>query len=282
MLRETPVRRVIVVVLDGLRPDAIPRFGLHHIGGLVQRGAGTMLGRTVSPSVTACAMASLFTGAAPERHGLQSERFHLPRATGQIDPLPRLLAAHGLPTQAFLRRMPLLFVGIAHQIAKRLGVTKPTFRGETCQEILDHATPALRGQAAGLLLMHWPDCDRIGHEHGWMSEPYAEAARQMDAAMGRLLAALDLQDPGTLLIALADHGGGGAVKDHHNSEHPLDRTIPIVLAGGAVRRGDLPAGTSLLDVPATIAWALGLPIPDSFAGRPLRAALETIPLVAAA
>ena len=27
----TPIRRVILVVLDGLRPDAIPRFGLAHL-----------------------------------------------------------------------------------------------------------------------------------------------------------------------------------------------------------------------------------------------------------
>lgn len=282
MLRETPVRRVVLVVLDGLRPDAIPRFDLTHITSVARRGASTMLGRTVSPSVTACAMASLLTGAAPERHGLQSERFHIPRPKGALHPLPRVLAEHALPSSAFLAAMPLLFTGIAHRIASHVGVTRARFRGKDCTEILSTATSTLREQRRGLILMHWPDADRAGHAAGWMSDGYATAARRMDAAMGTLLGELDLDDPSTLLIALADHGGGGAVPDHHNSEHPLDTTIPMMLAGGAVRRGELPQGAALVDVPATICWALGVPRPESFVGTPLTAALEAHPVAEAA
>jgi len=282
MLRETPVRRVVVVVLDGLRPDAIPRFDLTHITALARRGASTMLGRTVSPSVTACAMASLLTGADPERHGLQSEKFHLPRSRGPIDPLPRLLAKHSLPSSAFLARMPLLFTGIAHRIASHAGIATARFRGSSCAEILDTARTTLRDQRRGLILLHWPDADRAGHASGWMSDPYASAAKRMDASVGSLVASLDLSDPSTLLIALADHGGGGTVPDHHNSEHPLDRTIPMMMAGGAVRPGALPPGSSLLDVPATICWALGIKQPESFAGMPIRSALADFPAAAAA
>lgn len=282
MLRESPVRRVVLVVLDGLRPDAIPRFGLRELTSLAQRGAHTMLGRTVSPSVTACAMASLLTGAAPERHGLQSDRFHLPRPKGALHPLPRLLAAQGLPSSAFLAAMPVMFSGVAHRLAAHLGVTQARFRGRDCAEILDGARTSLREQTRGLILMHWPDADRAGHAHGWMSDPYAAAAERMDAALGTLVSMLNLDDPGTLLVAMADHGGGGAVPNHHNSEHPLDRTIPIVLAGGTVRRGEIPAGASLLDIPATVCWALGVPRPESFAGRALVESFHVAPLEVAA
>jgi hypothetical protein len=281
VLREASIRRVVLVVLDGLRPDAIPRFGLTNLGMLARHGASTMLGRTVSPSVTACAMASLLTGAPPERHGLQSERFHIPRGRGRIDHLPRMLAARGLPTSAFLRTMPMLFRSIAHRIASHVGVEHSNFRGEDAGAILDTARPTLAAQRSGLILLHWPDADRAGHADGWMSDGYAAAARGLDAATGELVRCLDLHDPGTLLIALADHGGGGAVPDHHNSEHPLDTTIPIILAGGAVRRGDLPTGSSLLDIPATICWALGVPRPDSFGGRALTSGFLT-PLLEAA
>ena len=282
MLRASPIRRVVLVVLDGLRPDAIPRFGLSNIAGLVHGGASTMLGRTVSPSVTACAMASLLTGAAPERHGLQSERFHIPRPRGALHPLPRLLADHSLPTSAFLATMPMLFSGIAHRIAAHLGIQQAHFRGKNCEEIVATARRTLADQRRGLIVIHLPDADRAGHEQGWMSDGYAVAARRMDAAVGALLEEIDLTDPSTLLIALADHGGGGAVLDHHNSEHPLDRTIPLILAGGAVRRGDLAPGSSLLDVPATICWALGVPRPESYAGTPLTSAISMATFIEAA
>jgi predicted AlkP superfamily pyrophosphatase or phosphodiesterase len=85
----SPVRRVVLVVLDGLRPDAITRFGLHRVAGLARRGASTFRARTVNPSITPCAIASLLTGAAPERHGIQSEHFHLPRPRGPVHPLAK-------------------------------------------------------------------------------------------------------------------------------------------------------------------------------------------------
>lgn len=279
-LRETPVRRVILVVLDGLRPDAIPRYGLQHLTALARSGAGTMFARTVSPSVTACAMASLITGAAPERHGLQSDRFHIPRPRGTLDPLPRVLARHAMPFSAFLAHMPFPFNGIAHRIAAHAGVSHARFSGETCDDILAAAQSTLREQRRGLVLMHWPDGDRAGHAAGWMSAPYEDAARRMDGALGALVREVRLDDPSTLLIAMADHGGGGARPDHHDSEHPLDRTIPIILAGGSVRPGEIAPGASLLDVPPTICWALGIPRPQSFAGFPLSAQLGASPQAA--
>ncbi|MFP5356117.1 MAG: hypothetical protein ACLGIK_13375, partial [Gemmatimonadota bacterium] len=71
------------------------------------------------------------------------------------------------------------------------------------------------------------------------------------------------------LVALADHGGGGAVARDHDSTHPHDRTIPLVLAGGDVVSGELAPLSSLLDVPATIAWAMGAGVPSGYAGRAL-------------
>src|SRR5215472_9341948 len=92
------IERVIVAVLDGLRPDAIPLYNLRHIDRLSRQGASTFAGSTVEPSVTAAAMTSLLTGAPPRIHGLTSERFHIPKPRGPLDPLPRLLTGSGLPS----------------------------------------------------------------------------------------------------------------------------------------------------------------------------------------
>src|SRR6185437_9771812 len=107
-IRSSPVRRVVLVVLDGLRPDAIARFQLHRVAALARRGASTFRAQTVSPSITPCAMASLLTGAAPDRHGIQSERIQLPRPRGPVHPLARELARHSLPSSFFMPRVPFL------------------------------------------------------------------------------------------------------------------------------------------------------------------------------
>ena len=263
------VRRVTVVVLDGLRPDAIERFSLFTVARLAHQGASTMRGRTVTPSVTAAAMATLLTGASPARHGLQSSRFVLPRSRGLVHPWPRLVAEHGFETTALLARIPALFMPVARGFAGLLGVGDTKFAGDTCREIVSEAIGVLDRQREGVVLVHLPDADRAGHDHGWMSPEYELAAGRMDNALARLLRVIDLEDPAQLVIACADHGGGGALPTAHDSEHHLDTTIPVILAGGDVRRGDLGPDVAFADLPATIVWSLGQALPASYAGRPL-------------
>ena len=95
MNRPTEIHRVVLVVLDGLRPDAVTAFSLTHIPALAEGGASTWSGRTVAPSVTAAVVASLMTGAAPARHGVVSDHFHIPRRQSPVEPLPRVLAQFG-------------------------------------------------------------------------------------------------------------------------------------------------------------------------------------------
>ena len=275
------IRRVIVVVLDGLRPDALTRFDLAHLNRLRRGGASTLHGATVAPSVTAAAMTSLFTGVPPNVHGVESDRFHLPSPRRRLLPMTQVVSQAGLPTSAFLAEVPFLFRGLAKRFAHVAGVDDATFTGAGAAEILMAARQALSAQRRGLIFLHWPDADRAGHAHGWMSAPYAEASRQLDASIGRLAALCEIgRDPGTLLIALADHGGGGARADDHDSPHPFDRTIPIVLAGGGVGASELAPLTSLLDVPPTVLWALGMPIPAAWSGRPLLEAFAPVEVAA--
>lgn len=264
------IRRVIVIVLDGLRPDAIQTLGLSQVARLADRGASTLEGATVAPSVTAACMASLLTGVRPATHGVQSTRFHIPRSRGLMRPLPRVLAEAGYPSSGFMCRVPWLMRGIARRIAGRLGVGTTGFHGTHADDVLAGAARTLRAQRHGLILLHWPDCDDAGHDHGWMSEAYQRAAHGLDDALGHLLAEVDLtRTSDTMVIAMADHGGGGTVATDHDSAHPLDRTIPIMVAGGGIEPGSLRDGAHLLDVPPTVLRALHVPVPPSYDGRPL-------------
>jgi arylsulfatase A-like enzyme len=271
---EHPVDRVVLVVLDGLRADAVPAFDLGSWRRLAAAGCGSLAGATVEPSVTAAAMASLLTGVGPAEHGLRSDRFHLPRPRLALAPLPAVLAAAGLPTTAFVRRLPAAWRPLGRTVARLLGVAVASFAGDDAAAILAAARGTLRGQGRGLVLLHWPDCDQAGHAHGWMSLPYARAARRLDDLLGEL-AALVAPGPRTLLIALADHGGGGASPRDHDSSHPSDTTVPMLLCGDGVVVGSLAAPT-LLDVAPTAAWALGAAAPRCWSGRALYEAFTPV------
>lgn len=273
-----PATRVIAIVLDGLRPDAIPLYDLPMLGRLVRQGAATLHGTTVAPSVTAAAMTSLLTGATPERHGMRTDRFRLPVPAGPLHPMPRVLADHGIPARAWMASIPRAYRSLAGRLAPLVGFESVRFHGDGALEILEAARGMLRYRHRGLFFFHWPDADRAGHASGWPSPAYARAARALDDALARLDDISGASsDPETLLVLLADHGGGGRTRRDHNSDHPRDRSIPIVLLGGAVRPCEL-HGAHLLDVPATILHALGVPRPSSYSGRPLVEAWSRSPV----
>jgi len=151
--------------------------------------------------------------------------------------------------------------------------------GSTANEILDAAIPLLAEHDRGLFVLHWPDADAAGHRSGWMSNEYGDACRQMDGALERLihLAGNDR----TMFVLLADHGGGGAKYNDHESDHPADLTIPLVLWGAGVSPTWL-NDASILDVPPTVLAALGVTPPDCFEGRILSEALDAGATAAAA
>lgn len=275
MYNPPPLRRVIMVIADGLRPDAIAKFNLVSIRRMMRQGSFTLTATTVTPSVTAAAMTSLLTGVPPEQHGIKSDKFFLPSPRIDIHPMPKVLAESGIPSGAFMGELPRPFHPLAKRLTHRLGLTYATFSGHGATEILARFYGGGGSVNTGLTIMHWADADQAGHDHGWMSEEYGVAARNIDDAVGTLMGMMELLfGEDTVLIFTADHGGGGVHPKRHDSLHPLDRTIPIVLAGRAVSRSELRPMSTILDVPATILWALGATIPESYAGRPFFEAFE--------
>lgn len=263
-------RRVVLLVLDGLRADLVgdPRFP--HLSALRDASAHTVEGITVLPSVTAVAMTSLLSGVGPADHGVDTDRFRVPAPGRALTTVPHVVTAAGLPSLGVVRQVPWLIRPTARRIVDALGLTRTIFASPNAHSLLCAALPALRAQRTGFIVIHWPDCDAIGHRTGWMSPAYLAAVARMDHALGSLRRELESSREDTLLIALADHGGGGRVATHHDSAHPLDCTIPIFLEGAGVFAQQLDEGLSILDVPATVLWALGLPIPERYAGTPIR------------
>ncbi len=266
------IDRVIVVVLDGLRPELMTPSAMPCLHGVALTGCHTARGTTVQPSVTAAALASLFTGVPPSVHGILGERSLRPRLGHRLTLLPRTLARGGVAMVGHMRALPWGMRTVGTLLSAQLGM-RAVFAGDHAEEILERAVPSLALRRRGVTYLHWPDADVAGHASGWMSADYRCAARRLDGALERLVALTDVrEDPTAVLILLADHGGGGARADDHESTHPHDVTIPVVMAGGQVRAGQLWPGTSPLDVCATVPWLFGLTPPASWQGRPLREA----------
>ena len=64
-------RNVVVVSIDGLRPDAIAAYRAPTLQRLMREGSYSLSARTIDPSTTLPSHTSMLTGQPPERHGVR-------------------------------------------------------------------------------------------------------------------------------------------------------------------------------------------------------------------
>ena len=143
------IERVILVVLDGLRPDLITPDWLPCLSGLAASGSHTLAGTTVQPSVTAAALASLFTGVEPTVHGIVGETTLRPRLGHRLTLLPRDCATGGVPMVGHMRALPWGTRTLGTLLAAQLGM-RTIFGGHEAEGILDRALPTLRAASRGV------------------------------------------------------------------------------------------------------------------------------------
>ena len=98
-------RNVVVVSIDGLRPDAIAEYGASTLQRLMREGSYTLSASTIHPSKTLPSHTSMLTGQPPERHGVLWNNV----ATAQTDSvdLPNIFSvarSHGYSTAAFFSK----------------------------------------------------------------------------------------------------------------------------------------------------------------------------------
>lgn len=260
------MRRVVLVLADGLRPDAITPTDMPSLDTLARQYTTALRATTVRPSRTVAALASLATGVAPATHGLIEPGLGFLKRLPSLRPLARELSRGGVPSQVIASELLPGRRTVLWALTKAAGLGRYRSAGLRAREVARATLTNVLGQDDGLTFVYLNDCDQAGHAHGWMSPQYRAAAAEIDAAIGVLA---DLTEH-SLLIVMADHGGGGVSAHDHAEPHPANDHIPLILAGPDVtRRHQLTRHVSLLDIPPTVLWWYGLEVPVVYEGRVL-------------
>ncbi|HEX6239418.1 MAG TPA: alkaline phosphatase family protein, partial [Polyangiales bacterium] len=140
--------RVVLVSLDGLRPDAIgPQTRALHR--LYLQGASPHVARTIRKSATLPSHASMVSGVDITEHGLnfnsfKPERGHILRPT-----VFSVVHNAGLPSSMFAGKTKL-----KHRLGNTSDATV-TMGGMRCQVRVDRAVEARREQRNGLIFLHF-------------------------------------------------------------------------------------------------------------------------------
>jgi predicted AlkP superfamily pyrophosphatase or phosphodiesterase len=272
---QSVTRHVVLVSIDGLRPDAIGTFAMPTLQKLTREGSFTLRASTIVPSKTLPSHTSMLTGEPPERHGVLWNNV-VSAGTDRIEQTTvfGVARSHGYTTAAFFSKpkfQPL-------QRADALDYSQAPggwWGGWKSNKTVTDVERYLAESRPNLLFVHLADPDRAGHSTGWMSDAYGRAVSEADTAVKRLLAAAD----GTFgkgnytFIVTADHGGH---EHNHGSDDPRDVTIPWIVWGRGVKVNQLPDGTiRTMDTASTVLWLLGVDEPTEWLGSPVTSAFTT-------
>lgn len=270
-------KNVVLVSIDGLRPDAIERFGAPTMQRLMREGSYSLTARTILPSKTLPSHTSMLSGELPDDHGVLWN--NVTTAKKDVVEFPTVFSVareHGYRTAAFFSKAkftPLQRPGTLDYSQAPGGWWGRWSSERTVEDVIEH----LATQKPNVLFVHLTDPDRAGHSSGWMSEAYGRAVRAADEALGALVdAAEKAYGSGNYsVIVTADHGG----HDYdHGSDDERDVRIPWIAWGRGISSGQLSADINTTDTAATVLWLLGVNRPDSWDGTPVTTAFA--PLVA--
>jgi predicted AlkP superfamily pyrophosphatase or phosphodiesterase len=264
---------VVLLSIDGLRPDAIETFAAPTLQRLAREGSYAKAS-TILPSSTLPSHTSMLTGQPPERHHVIWNTV-LSADTDLVD-APTIFGvarAHGYRTAAFFSKPkfhPLQRPGTLDYSEAPGGWFGRWSSDRTVTDVERY----LAKSQPNVLFVHLADPDTAGHGSGWMSDAYARAVGTSDRAVGRLLAAANATfgQGNFTFIVTADHGGHD--KGHGTSD-PRDVIIPWIAWGQAVTAGPL-ASTAVrtMDTAATVLWLLGIEGPTDWMGQPVITAFQ--------
>ena len=260
------VARVFIVTFDGLRPDAIQAAEMENVISFMHSGAYTLTAQTIFPSLTLPSHSSMLVGTCPAKHIVRWN-----------DWVPENGYALGTDVFDIAHNAGLKTVFVAGK-EKLRHVTEPSsldFFGFVDVTDKDDDPISLETMAIeeirkdfDLMFMHFPDGDLAGHEYDWMSKEQLATYRRDDEAFGLLIEVMKSRElfDGTLFIITSDHGGHDST---HGPDLPEDMTIPWIISGPGILQKELETQIYTMDTAATIAFALGLPIPVEWDGIPV-------------
>ncbi len=254
-------RRVLILSIDGFRPDAIPLAPMPNLIALMNSGAYSLSARTIYPSSTLPSHTSMLSGLCPKKHGVNWNDYIPENGYAQVTDIFDITHAAGMQTVMYVGKEKL------RQITEPTSTDIFEYINDRDLVIIERLIENFPADFR-LMFIHFPTPDGMGHEYGWLSNEQLSVLYRADQAIANLLAELDRRGlrEETLIIITADHGGHDTT---HGSSRPEDMTIPWIAAGAGIQQIQLTTQIQTVDTAATAAFALGLPIPPEWDGVPI-------------
>ncbi len=272
-------KRVLLVGIDGCRPDALSIAETPRLDALIKSGSyaeGTQIfgGRYQdNDTVSGPGWSSILTGVWADKHGVNGNRFR----THNIKQYPSFLARlkSNRPTArtaAFVSWKPIADHILTSPDLLRLidgEATKPADYASADRQLTEAASRLLTKDDPDAVFVYLGNVDETGHRSGFHPsvKEYVAAIEQVDTQVGQLVDAVAARktvvNEDWLILVGTDHGGRGT--NHGDGQQvPEIRNVFLIISGPSAVRRVITEPTYLVDLVPTALTHLGVPIDESW------------------
>ncbi len=254
-------KKVILISVDGMRPDGFLSCGNPYIQTIMDRAYYTLDARTVMPSITLPCHMSMFHSVPPSRHGVMTGSYTPP--AHPVGGLFEQFEKAGRSCGMYYGWQPLR--DVARPLSLKYSEYITAYAEENVDEYLtERALWRIRRSDPDMVFLYMVDTDEIGgHMYGWMTPEYLET---ISRAVDNIRRVIEECGEDHSIVITADHGGHDRT---HGTEMPEDMTIPIFYMGPDFAAGTRFQGGSILDIAPTIAKIADIPAAPEWEGSPV-------------
>ena len=261
----TSEQKVLIIGIDGLRPDALKEADTPNLDALIADGLFSDRAQAGNTTVSGPGWSNILCGVWEDKHGVTDNSFEGEHYADYPSLFTRIQEeSPDLYTAAITswNALPEYLTTDADYNFYR----SYTLNGD--EAVREESVRMLTEESPDLLFVYFSDVDSTGHNSGFdPNNPfYIDEIESVDAQIGDILDALyareTFDDEDWLILVTTDHGGSGFA---HSGETEVERTVFYIANGADVVGGStFPRPPGQVDVAVTALDHLGLAVDESW------------------
>ena len=253
--------KVLIIGIDGTRPDALLNANTPNIDDLWQHGAYSFKAKTDEISSSGICWTGMMTGVWHDKHNVTTNAYKNPNVTEY----PHFFRRYK-QFDAASKRYSIVHWAPLHKILQE-GDATDALNVKSDAAVSEKAVNRLQEEDVDVLFVHLDDVDHAGHSKGFGAKKpsYLTAIEQADIHVGEIIAGLksrpNYKDENWLVLVSTDHGGSDF---GHGKDIPEHTTIFYIASGKDAVKGEIKEQVNVIDIAVTALHHLGVERKDEW------------------
>ncbi|GGK45985.1 MULTISPECIES: alkaline phosphatase family protein [Flavobacteriaceae] len=240
-------KKVIIIGIDGCRPDALTAANTPNLDALIANGTYSLDARNTGITISGPGWTSMLTGVWENKHNVVDNTFNSYNYTAYPHLFKRI--------EDYNSDFKTVSVAQWHPINTKVVKSTADVIVNSEDSTLDtekKAVNELTSNELTAMFIHFDDVDHAGHSTGFSlnNDNYINAIEKVDQSIGNVISALknrenyDKED--WLVIVGTDHGG---IANNHGGTTDEERTIFIIASGDNIPNKEIAKTTTQTTIP---------------------------------